>query len=379
MANITRGQRVLHAQFQPWGHFNLPQSQLLPLSTRSQLFSTSAPSHQSRQPTPSPPQPSPPTTVPTPSKNEINPPISTLPADLATPPPVPSSASTADKLKRYVEFGRAYLTFYKTGLKNVYRNYRASLPLRKTLGLPAYIPISPPRSSTYNAREAPSIRKELGLGRAQFQLVRRSARDVRRMIPFTMILIVCGEFTPLIVPIFGSAITPATCRVPAQVEKERVAATNRKSAALDAHIASLEEKNLALLKADAVEQLRLLARCFADPAWVAGADPASVLRACAVFGLVKRHDKTAGSLLASVIYRPRLARFVEYLAIDDGMIRVGGGVSAMNATEVRAAVEERGGVDVSSGTQDRKQAERLERRWLEQWLTVRGGGSTDKK
>jgi hypothetical protein len=379
MANIIRGQRALHAQFQPWSRLNLRQSQLLSLCARSQLFSTSAPSHQSRRPSPSPPRPSPPTTVSTPSKNEINPPISTLPADLVTPSPLSSSAGAADKLKRYVEYGRAYLTFYKTGLKNVYHNYRASLPLRKRLGLPAYIPISPPRTSTYNAREAPSIRKESGLGRAQFQLVRRSASDVCRMIPFTMILIVCGEFTPLIVPIFGSAITPATCRVPSQVEKERVAATNRKRAALDVYIASLEDKSLTLLKADSVEQMCLLAKRFADPAWAASADPASVLRACAVFGLVKRHDKTAGSLLAGVIYRPRLARYVEYLAIDDGMIRVGGGVSAMNATEVRTAVEERGGVDVSSGTQDRKQAEKLERRWLEQWLAVRGDNSKTKK
>ncbi|KAJ5124659.1 uncharacterized protein N7515_008484 [Penicillium bovifimosum] len=376
MASITRGQRAL-PQLQ-WSRSNLPQSQLLPFCARSQLFSTSAPT-QSRRPSPSPPQPSPPTTVPTPSKNEINPPISTLPADLTTPSPLPSSAGAADKLKRYVEFGRAYLTFYKTGLKNVYHNYRASLPLRKRLSLPAYIPISPPRTSTYNAHEAPSIRKESELGRAQFQLVRRSAKDVRRMIPFTMILIVCGEFTPLIVPLFGSAITPATCRVPSQVEKERVAATNRKRAALDVHIAPLEDKSLALLKTDGVEQLRLLATHFADHAWVAGADPASVLRACAVFGLVNRHDKTAGSLLAGVIYRPRLARYVEYLAIDDEMIRVGGGVSAMIAAEVRTAVEERGGVDVSSGTQDHKQAEKLERRWLEQWLTVRGDSTTKEQ
>lgn len=282
-------------------------------------------------------------------------------------------------MKRYIEYGRAYLTFYKTGLKNVYYNYRASVPLRKKIGLPAYLPISPPRTSTHNSRNAPPISQEFQLGRAQFQLVRRSARDVRRMIPFTMILIVCGEFTPLIVPIFGSAITPATCRVPSQVEKERVAATNRKLAALDAYVAASEGKSLALLKADGAEQLRLLAKCFADPAWVTSADPSSMLRACAVFGLVKRHDKTASSLLAGVIYRPRLARYVEYLAIDDGMIRIAGGVSGMNATEVRIAVEERGGVDFSSGTQDRKQAEKLERRWLEQWLTVRGDSPKTKK
>ncbi|KXG45701.1 uncharacterized protein PGRI_045570 [Penicillium griseofulvum] len=366
MTGITRGQRVLHTQFQSLNHSRFRLNvQLLPICAQSQLFSTSAPSQQSRRHSPSP------TTVSIPSKAEINAPISTLPAPLTTPSPLSPSAGAADKLKRYVEFGRAYVTFYKTGLKNVYHNYRASLPLRRKLGLPAYIPTSPPRTSTHN-RSAPSITQEFKLGRAQFQLVRRSARDVRRMIPFTLILIVCGEFTPLIVPIFGSAITPATCRVPSQVEKERVAATVRKLAALDVFVAEDKDRSIHLLKAGSEKQLALLAGSFADPVWVAGASSADVLRACAVFGLVKRHDKTAGESLAGLIYRPRLARYVEYLAIDDGLIRVSGGVSAMNASEVRIAVEERGGLDVSSGTQDLKRMEELERRWLDQWLTVRG-------
>ncbi|KAJ5971106.1 uncharacterized protein N7479_001024 [Penicillium vulpinum] len=379
MTSITRGQRVLHTQFQPWSpsHFHPHlQSQRLPICAQSQLFSTSTPSQQYRRPSPSS---TPTTTVLIPSKTEINAPVSTHPAPLATPSPLQPSAGAVDKLKRYVEFGRAYVTFYKTGLKNVYHNYRASLPLRRKLGLPAFIPISPPRTSTHNNRSAPSITQESKLGRAQFQLVRRSARDVRRMIPFTMILIVCGEFTPLIIPIFGSAITPATCRVPSQMKTERVTATMRKLTALDVFVAEDEDRSVHLLKSGGVEQLALLAKCFADPAWVAGAGSADVLRACAVFGLVKRHDKTAGEFLAGLIYRPRLARYAEYLAIDDGMIRVGGGVSAMNATEVRIAVEERGGVDVSSGTQDRKRAEQLERRWLEQWLTVRGNSHMSKK
>ncbi|CAG7938118.1 unnamed protein product [Penicillium nalgiovense] len=381
MTSITRGQRALHAQFQPWSQYSFHthlQSQLLPNRAQSQLFSTSGPRQQSRRPSsPSPTT----TTVSIPSKTEINAPISTHPAALTAPSPLHPSAGAADKLKRYVEFGRAYVTFYKTGLKNVYRNYRASLPLRRKLGLPAYIPISPPRTSTRNSNNggAPSITQASKLGRAQFQLVRRSARDVRRMIPFTMILIICGEFTPLIIPVFGSAITPATCRVPSQMGKERVAATARKLAALDVFVAENKDRSVHLFKAGGAEQLALLARRFADPAWVASAGSADVLRACAVFGLVKRHDRTAGESLAGLIYRPRLARYVEYLSIDDGMIRVGGGVSAMNATEVRVAVEERGGVDVSSGTQDRKRAEELERRWLEQWLAVRGNSSKSKK
>ncbi|KAJ5766420.1 uncharacterized protein N7511_004036 [Penicillium nucicola] len=377
MASLTRS-RGLHASLQPWIDPRFHHQVRLQLQS-SQLFSTSASRQQSRRPSPSPSSSSVPSTniVTTPLKNEVNAPSSTFPADIVTPVPISPSAGLPDKLKRFVEIGRTYLTFYKTGLKNVYRNYRASIPLRKELGLPVYLPVSPPR--TVSRADAPSVQKESLLGRAQFQLVCRSARDVRRMIPFTMILIVCGEFTPLIIPIFGSAITPATCRVPSQVEKERVSAAKRKIAALDAHVTTSKDSSLILLQSNSEGQLHLLAKQFADPAWVASADPASVMRAAAVFGLVKRHDRTAGTLLAGMIYRPRLARHVEYLSIDDKMIRVGGGVRALNAAEVRIAVEERGGVDVSTSAKDRQQAETVERRWLEQWLLVRRGSLKSPK
>ncbi|CAI7668157.1 unnamed protein product [Penicillium bialowiezense] len=320
MACITRGPRALPTNLQYRNQISILRS----LSTTPNRLNK--------------PQSPPPTTVTIPPKSSLNAPISTLPIELTTPAPLSPTAGLADKLKRYVEFGRTYVTFYKTGLKNVYRNYRASLPLRSQLGLPAYLPISPPRGNA----ESPS------LGRGQYQLVRRSARDVRRMIPFTLILI--------IFPIFGSAITPATCRVPSQVEKERVALGVRKNAALRAAGISVSS------------DAKVVAR-FADASFVAGADAAEVLRACAVFGLVKSHEKIGGAALAGLIYRPRLARYVKYLGIDDGMIRAGG-VSGMNATEVRIAVEERGGVDVSGGL-NRERAEKVEREWLEQWLSAR--------
>jgi hypothetical protein len=86
------------------------------------------------------------TNISIPPKTDLNAPISTLPIDLITPPLLPPSALLLSKVKRYIEYGRTYLTFYKTGLKNVYRNYRASLPLRRKLGLPSYLPTSPPRT-----------------------------------------------------------------------------------------------------------------------------------------------------------------------------------------------------------------------------------------
>lgn len=327
------------------------------------LFSTYA-RHNSP---PSSPPSSPPTpvAVSTPKKHEINPPASTRPAPLSLPAALTETASTSEKITRYIAIGRAYLTFYKTGLKNVYHNYRASLPLRKTLGLPAYIPISPPRLS--GDKNAASL-----LGRAQFQLVRRSARDVRRMIPFSLILVVCGEFTPLVIPLFGNAVTPSTCRVPSQVSKERAVAAARKRNALAGHTAATAG-SLSPMSVDGKEELSLLATQFANPAFARTADAESVLRACAVFGLVKSHARFTSHALLRFVYRPRLERYVSYLAIDDAMIRCGGGVKALVAEEVRAAVEERGSGDVASGYRKDGQRETVEREWLERWLALRNG------
>ncbi|KAJ5624674.1 hypothetical protein N7510_000983 [Penicillium lagena] len=349
-----QAQRAVYARLR----YNSPQFQ--PKTLR---FSTHA---RHNSPSSSPPS-SPPTpvAVSTPKKHEINPPPSTRPAPLVLPEAVTETASTSEKLTRYIAIGRAYLTFYKTGLKNVYHNYRASLPLRKTLRLPAYIPISPPRLS--GDKNAASL-----LGRAQFQLVRRSARDVRRMIPFTLILIVCGEFTPLVVPIFGNAVTPFTCRVPSQVSKERTLAAARKRNALAGHTAATAG-SLSPMPVGGKEELSLLATQFANPAFARTADAESVLRACAVFGLVKSHARFASGALLRWVYRPRLERYLSYLAIDDAMIRGGGGVKALVAEEVRVAVEERGGGDVASGYRKDGQREMAEREWLQRWLALRNG------
>ncbi|OQE29376.1 hypothetical protein PENSTE_c002G01489 [Penicillium steckii] len=327
-----------------------PFHPLNPSITNNHTFSTSAINHNKSNTSTAAAT----NTVSTPNKSEINAPLSTFPAEIETPPTLPQNAPATDKIKRLVATGRAYVTFYKTGLKNVFRNYRASLPLRNELGLPSYLPVSPPRANGAAAGE-------LGLGRGQYQLVRRSARDVRRMIPFTLILLICGEFTPLIIPIFGSAITPATCRVPGQINKEREIASKRKVLALSAH--SQQQQG------NQNQEVEILAQ-FASKEWVEKADMDEILRASAVFGLVKNHTRPlAGVPGFGGIYRRRLKRHVEYLGIDDGMMRKGD-VRRLSAKEVRFALEERGLGDVGSFA-PKGRVEGVERETLEKWLDLR--------
>lgn len=302
------------------------------------------------------------------SLDDINPPPSTHPADLLIPDPVSADATTTDKLKRYVALGRAYLSFYKTGLKNVYHNYRTSLPLRRELGaIPVYLPISPPKAGAKAEETFRTALHRTQLTRSNFQLIRRAAFDVRRMVPFSLMLVICGEFTPLIVLAVGSAVVPMTCRVPAQLAKDRAKHVSRKRAALVAH--SVQETGSVGQVVQGDAELALLATRYASPQWVERCSGEEVLRACAVFGLVGTHVRPMA--LVGLIYRKRLQRFVEYLAIDDGLVCRAGGVGAMRAVEVRRAVEERGGVELVHGVEEGWDAEREQRRWLDAWLERR--------
>lgn len=320
----------------------------------------------------------------------VNPPPSTLPAVLDIPPPAAPNASAAVRLKRYVAVGRAYLSFYKTGLKNVYNNYRASLPLRRSLGLPTYLPSSVPPAEPSSSKTTGSgtafdtAIDTLNLTRADFQLVRRAAYDMRRLIPFAFILLICGEMTPLVVLALGNAITPYTCRVPKQISKDRLTRLERKHAALAAHQAALG--SVTRIPPGSDQEMDLLAGQYADINLVEKSKSSSpgsslsaeqILRACAVFGLARSH--LLPSFLVPVLYRPRLRRWAEYLDLDDRLIVRGGGVGAMSADEVRIAVDERGGVGVAAGMGDGWGAEREERRWLERWLARRGFTSAKKE
>ncbi|KAL4783933.1 hypothetical protein BJX76DRAFT_237299 [Aspergillus varians] len=321
--------------------------------------STSAQPNEKRLPSTS-------STSTTPLANDVNPPPSTRPAHLEIPEPIDPSAPLSAKVTRWVAYGRAFLTFYKTGLKNVYHNYRASLQIRRSLGIPSYLPTSPPPKFFLKSSASGSKNNKHGETRASrstFQLLHRASYDVRRMIPFTLILIICGELTPLLVLAFGNSVTPYTCRIPKQIAKHRVQLANSKRAALSAYSVAATG-SVSPPEPGSNEELDLLA-AFASRAFASAAGPEDVLRGCAVFGLVKTHDRPAA--LVNALYRPRLRRYAEYLELDDKLIRNCGGVSAMESTEVKVAVEERGGVGLPQGVEG-WEAERLERRWLEQWL-----------
>ncbi|RDW87171.1 uncharacterized protein DSM5745_03813 [Aspergillus mulundensis] len=304
----------------------------------------------------------PPSTNPS---EDVNPPPSTRPAEIETPAPLGPSASAGDKAKQLLAYGRAYLAFYKSGVKNVYHNYRASLPIRRSLGIQSFIPKTPPPKAFLKIGRGNGNQLKIKTSRSTFQLVHRAAYDARRMIPFTIVLIVCGEFTPLIVYALGNSITPFTCRIPKQIERHRKDMAENKSAALKAHAqASGGSATASTPEAGTEEELHLLS-VFARPDFAREASAGDILTACAVFGLVE--SSYSYESLVEPLYRKRLARHAEYLAVDDKMIKSCGGVTAMDSAEVRIAVQERGGFGLPTGS-SAFEAEMVERKWLNMWL-----------
>ncbi|KAL4882358.1 hypothetical protein BJY04DRAFT_217273 [Aspergillus karnatakaensis] len=306
--------------------------------------------------------------------DDINPPPSTRPAEIVHPEPAAPDATAGDKAKRYINVGRAFYSFYKTGLKNVYNNYKASLPIRKSLGIPSALPSTPPLSAFLKSSSAEQSKElqikdaELRTSRSTFQLLNRAAYDVRRMIPFSLVLIVCGELTPLAVLILGNSITPYTCRVPKQIEKYRSQRTDLKRKALSAHLAA-SEGSVSVPGPGSAEEMDILSK-FTDKKWIENeASVQEVIHACVVMGIVKSMDGLA--IVRHKAYRKKLSAFAQYLEVDDQFIREGGGVSALEAAEVRIAVEERAGYGLSSGGGEGWEIEREERRWLEKWLERR--------
>lgn len=142
---------------------------------------------------------------------------STRPAPLESPEAPQShdhngSVPISVRLSYLYRLGRSYLSFYKTGLKNVWFNYKEYRKIKERLG-------SFPLNDVvkYGGKGGrPTI------SRREYQLCLRTRHDIGKLIPFGLILVICGEFTPLVVLALGSAVVPSTCRIPRQVVKDQV-------------------------------------------------------------------------------------------------------------------------------------------------------------
>jgi hypothetical protein len=238
--------------------------------------------------------------------------------------------------------GKAYTTFYKTGLKAVFTNRRLlrdlpdthppnvppALTSPQTSTLPgtstASIAATPPTSP--NAALSLALDKSANPTRASLLLRARVRHDTARLPLFALIVLICGEFTPLVVLLFPR-LTPYTCRIPSQTTVIRKSTEARRAASFRAlsHARHSGDESAALQKV-------------ADG------------HICRSLGLGSALWDKMG--LDVPFAKTRADDAVKRIVQDDAFLRSGGGVGALVDDEVVLACEARGidtlGKDIAS-------------------------------
>jgi hypothetical protein len=191
---------------------------------------------------------------------------------------------------------------------NIYKNFQASRPLQRVL------------TDKHNSSLSAAISSG-AFSRSDFQLLNRNWHDIKRVPAFALVFMICGEFTPLVV-IAVSNIVPWTCRIPRQIESDRKKLEERRRGSF---------RNLTIPPP--------------SRGGVKGLEREQLMHISTSLGLSSRIWDWFDVLLTDGLLRRKVGRRAEYLGMDDGLIREGGGVRGLVEEEIRMACVERG-IDV---------------------------------
>lgn len=140
---------------------------------------------------------------------------------LTRPPPFVAATrkSSESQISYLIRVGRTYWTFYKTGLKNLWANRKEVNTLKAWISpfsLPGVVRYG---GGPYQTKQGTTVPIP-HIYRRDFQLYHRTRADVRKMIPFSLLLLVCGEFTPIALLVLGRRAVPKVCYLPNQQREE---------------------------------------------------------------------------------------------------------------------------------------------------------------
>ncbi|KAK4179366.1 hypothetical protein QBC36DRAFT_160210, partial [Triangularia setosa] len=244
-----------------------------------------------------------------------NPPPTTRPPPFSIPPSDPSLSLPRNLLNK----GKSILTFYKTGLKSILINRRLhSTPLSS---LPEDLKPLKPYPDT----------------RAALLLASRLKHDLGRLIPLSLIILICAEMTPVVILWAPNLkLTPLTCRMPREVEAIRQRDREMKKEAKLNHQQQQQRKT----------------------------NRQSDEGDLATVGELLRVGKPrfVPSFLYPFAFRKAKAdKKLAWILADDAMLQQGGGQKELVFEEVKLAAEERG-IDVLG--RDEEELRGVLQRWL---------------
>lgn len=270
--------------------------------------------------------------------DKINPPHTTLPAPLT----VPEKRADQGTIKYYVSVGRAYWSFYKTGVKNVWRNAQERRRLVRRSRTDKKLPPPAMLDTKENA-----VLDERALGqyqtypftRAEFQFFTRSWRDAKRIPVFIILLAIFGEYLPLVV-IFCTPLVPYTCRIPKQIRKAREQLEERRSRSFRGQLGGVPTPH----KVGSEQEVQSLDQL----------DATQVAHIGRSLGLYFNFwDRIGAFWPPSLILRRKVDKRLQYLELDDALFRRDGGVNELKGDEeIRLAAEDRGIDILNRSTQE---------------------------
>lgn len=297
-----------------------------------------------------------PRTVPKASlaKAAVNPPDTTLPPPLDLPTKCPQDSQFIHLFR----IGRAYGTFYKDGLRNVWRNHKAASALKKRVvaDLNARKPdLASPASASqrWSAFRDEAVQRGV-VRRAEFQQLERNARDIGKLPLFGFLVLIFGEWLPLLVPFIPNRV-PGTCRIPKQVMGMRKKSEERRRWAFRA--GDVPEPEAGQLSVQDGGSWRMADRANVKEV-LKNLGPRQLMHLSCV---LNQHgvfwDKLQVTPPAAMLRRAVCAR-VQYLALDDFLLVEAGGPAGLKSEEVVIACEERG-IDVLGKPEEKLRAELL--------------------
>ena len=280
------------------------------------------------------------TLSPTTSSIRVNPPDSTY----APPLDVSKRGSGQGVVSYLLQCGKAYTAFYKEGVRRVWRNHKLAQQASSKLRNVARNTNGVARLS--NITTSAGVVSLPPLSRAEWQVIHRSRKDILRLPGFSLLVLLLGEWIPLIA-LWITPVVPIPCRIPSQVRKE---------------LESLERRRR--------ERIRRLGMVYALPdtrpqekgeksSHAPAQSSAGKTSESAVLDIKQLNAPTLQKLSAQLsahsaiwdlfhldpptsLLRWSVGRHLQYLDVDDAMIRRDGGITALNAEEVRLACIERG-------------------------------------
>ncbi|KAF3005128.1 hypothetical protein E8E13_010289 [Curvularia kusanoi] len=333
-----------------------PKSRTATSAAAAAAASRAAPQqHSSRAPVAAPPS------------ERLNPPPFTHPPELS----VPERKEGQNYASYLLSCGKAYIAFYKSGISHTRQTLKHAKALRAKL----------------SAQGHGVSKEDPGAGvltRAEWQVIRRSRRDLVRLPVMGFLILALGEWLPLVV-VYLTPVIPEACRIPKQVQRvlsRKEAARKERLHRIGLHALRLKsldrrpqtDENAVRLAA-AVEVLLSpetkvakeggipMARAIIPPD---AAVDLSLFHLLLLSARLDCHPRVLDKLYLTPpkwLLQRNVGKRLAYLTQDDELIKRDGGVQALDKQELRRACVDRG-IDVLG------KSEAEQRKLLGQWYKM---------